>query len=65
MLTVMRYIYTVRTAWRREEGATMVEYGLMVALIALVVAATVYAVGGGLDTLFGDVEDCVGDPTSC
>jgi pilus assembly protein Flp/PilA len=37
---------------REEEGATMVEYGLLVALIGIALAATVTGLGGGLDTLF-------------
>ena len=39
-----------------EEGATMVEYGLMVALIALVCIGAIAAVGGQLSTLFGSVK---------
>jgi len=42
-----------------EEGATMVEYGLMVALIAVVVIGTVTAIGGGLDGLFQTVADAL------
>ena len=47
---------------RRDEGATMVEYGLMVALIAVVAAVTVTILGGGLQGLFGDVADQIGTP---
>ena len=42
---------------REEEGATMVEYGLMVALIALVCIGAVALVGTQLKTLFNNVED--------
>ncbi|MCL1594197.1 MAG: Flp family type IVb pilin [Actinomycetia bacterium] len=38
-----------------EDGATMVEYGLMVALIAVVVAAGALALGNGVDALFDRV----------
>jgi pilus assembly protein Flp/PilA len=38
-----------------ESGATMVEYGLMVALIAMVALAAVKGVGTGLSTLFTNV----------
>lgn len=34
-----------RWALRREEGATAVEYGVMVALIVAVIIATVYLIG--------------------
>lgn len=36
----------------REDGATMVEYGLMVALIALAVVATVTILGGAVNGMF-------------
>ncbi len=45
--------------WKSEEGATAVEYGLMVALIAVAIITTVTALGQGLDTLFGTVETAV------
>jgi pilus assembly protein Flp/PilA len=40
---------------RDEDGATMVEYGLLVALIALVALGAVQTVGGNLSTLFTNV----------
>ena len=40
----------------REEGATMVEYGLMVALIALVCIAVVTTVGTLLRDRFTEVQ---------
>ncbi len=39
-----------------EEGATAVEYGIMVALIAAVIVAVVGAVGGKVDTAFESVN---------
>ena len=46
-----------------EDGATMIEYGLLAALIALVVAAAVVTVGTALENRFNDVENCVDDAT--
>ncbi len=40
---------------RSEKGATAVEYGLMVALIAIVIIAAVVLLGGNLSTLFNKV----------
>jgi pilus assembly protein Flp/PilA len=40
---------------RDEDGATMVEYGLLVALIALVALGAVQTVGGNLSALFTNV----------
>ena len=42
-------------AKRDERGATAVEYGLMVALIAVVIIAAVTLLGGNLRTLFNDI----------
>jgi len=44
----------------QEDGATAVEYGIMVALIAVVIIVAVRAVGDGLFDLFGEVADAVG-----
>jgi pilus assembly protein Flp/PilA len=42
-------------ALRSDRGATAVEYGLMVALIAVVIIAAVTAIGTNLTTLFDKV----------
>lgn len=39
-----------------EEGATAVEYGIMVAAIAAVIVAVVYVVGGKVNDAFEDVN---------
>jgi pilus assembly protein Flp/PilA len=39
----------------REQGATAVEYGLMVALIAAVIIASVTLLGTNLDAIFAAV----------
>lgn len=41
---------------RDEEGASAVEYGLIVGLIAIAIVAVLILVGGGLSTLFGKVN---------
>ena len=43
----------------REDGATAVEYGLMVALIAVAIFVTVEALGVTLDGLFQAVDTCL------
>jgi pilus assembly protein Flp/PilA len=48
-----------RTAHRREQGATAVEYGLMVALIAIVIIAAVTLLGSNLSSLFSNVGNSV------
>ena len=42
-----------------EEGATAVEYGLLVALIAAVIVGTVVVLGGQIDTAFQTVVDAL------
>ena len=41
----------------REEGATMVEYGLMVALIAVVAIAAVTLLGVSINDIFTDIAN--------
>jgi len=41
---------------REEEGATMVEYGLMIALIAVVLIITVSLLGQSLKTSFANTK---------
>ena len=52
-------ITTLKTMIRDEEGATMVEYGLLVALIALVAIVGVTLLGTNLNTLFNTVAGSV------
>ena len=42
-----------------DRGATAVEYGLMVALIAIVIIVAVALLGGNLSTLFNKVANSV------
>ncbi len=39
-----------------EEGASAVEYGLLVALIAAVIILSVQALGGTMNTVYGNVD---------
>jgi len=48
-------IKNIQTMIRDEEGATMVEYGLMLALIAIVCIAAVTLIGKNLSSLFNTV----------
>jgi pilus assembly protein Flp/PilA len=51
--------FCARFIARDERGATAVEYGLMVALIAIVIIAAVTLLGGNLQTLFNTVATSV------
>jgi len=43
----------------QEEGATMVEYAIMVALIAIVSILTITALGIKVNTIFGRVDSAL------
>jgi pilus assembly protein Flp/PilA len=55
----MGFIARVRGWLHPEDGATAVEYALMVALIAMVVIAAAAFVGTSTNTLFQDVGSAV------
>ena len=45
-------LYTAISMRRQDKGATAVEYGLMVSLIAVVIITAVTTLGKNLDTVF-------------
>lgn len=47
----------VKDNWKKQEGQTMAEYGLILALIAVVVIGTLTLVGTGIDTKLKQVLD--------
>jgi len=54
-LATLQAFFSDRLDNRKDRGATAVEYGLMVGLIAVVIIAAVLALGGELNTLFSRV----------
>jgi len=59
-VTLETLAMVARDRMREEKGATAVEYGLMVGLIAVVIIATVTLLGNQLDALFQQVADALG-----
>ena len=55
-----RALARVAAIRENEEGATAVEYGLMVALIAVVIIAAVTLVGTNLDAIFDQIAAALG-----
>jgi len=53
-------LYARLAAAGNDRGATAVEYGLMVALIAAAIVVTVTALGGQLNTLFTGITTALG-----
>jgi pilus assembly protein Flp/PilA len=43
-----------------ERGASAVEYGLLVALIAVVIIGAVTLLGGNLESIFDTIADAIG-----
>jgi len=56
---MLKYIAKLQAGATREDGATAVEYGLMVALIAVVIIVAVTAVGVNLRTIFEQVAGAI------
>jgi pilus assembly protein Flp/PilA len=49
----------IRIQLRREEGQTMAEYGLLIALVAIVVIVSVTLLGTNLNSAFNSVANQV------
>src|SRR4051794_17571196 len=55
-LLALATVVGVRFEDRKDRGATAVEYGLLVGLIAVVIIVAVTALGGQLSTLFNNIS---------
>lgn len=53
-----------RQFWADEEGATAIEYGLLAALIAVIIIAAVALIGTRLDQIFDKVATCLLSPSN-
>ncbi len=58
-VTLETLAMVARDRMREEKGATAVEYGLMVGLIAVAIIITVGFLGGRLNELFTDVLEAL------
>lgn len=57
-------VFTGRKAELQERGATAVEYGMLVALIAAVIILTVVTLGGQINDAFQKIVNSLGDNVS-
>lgn len=57
MVSFIAFVAGVKDRLSSEKGATAVEYGLLVALIAAVIIGTVVTLGGQIDTAFQTIVD--------
>ncbi len=54
----------VKKFWQEEEGVTAIEYGLIAALIAVVIIGSVALIGERLDIQFTKIATCLLNPSS-
>jgi pilus assembly protein Flp/PilA len=59
MLKLWVYLQTALADMKREEGQTLVEYGLIIALIAVALIVVLGLVTGSLKTIFSDVSNAL------
>lgn len=57
MIPLLAFITGAKNRFSSEKGATAVEYGLLVALIAAVIIAIVVTLGGQINTAFTTVSN--------
>ena len=54
-MTFSEWFELLRTHWRKEEGQTMAEYGVVLAVITIGVVAVFTALSGGISASIGKV----------
>jgi pilus assembly protein Flp/PilA len=59
MVSMMAFVAGVKDRLSSEKGATAVEYGLLVALIAAVIVGVVGTLGGQITTAFQTIVDAL------
>ena len=52
-------IIRIRKTLKREDGASAVEYGLLVAAIAAVIVAVVFLLGNRVKSTFSKTNSCI------
>jgi pilus assembly protein Flp/PilA len=57
-------LMSIKRFVKDEEGVTAIEYGLLAALIALVIAGAVVAVGTNLNVVFTTIKNCLASPSA-
>jgi pilus assembly protein Flp/PilA len=62
---VMHVINPIRATWNRrdEVGASLVEYALLLALIAVVALVALHFLGGSVSNTLTNVGSSIGNPT--
>jgi pilus assembly protein Flp/PilA len=64
LITLLREMARRRLPADRDQGATAVEYALLVGLIAVIIISSVTLLGGNIDAMFDDIAGQLGGGTS-
>ena len=56
---------TLRRFLKDDSGATAIEYGLIAALVSVVIITAVATLGDNLTTTFTSIIDCLANPDAC
>lgn len=64
MLPILLREIARRWSAHDDEGATAVEYALLVGLIAVIIISSVTLLGGNIDAMFNDIATQLGGGTS-
>ncbi|TQJ41747.1 pilus assembly protein Flp/PilA [Arthrobacter sp. SLBN-112] len=59
MVSMMAFVAGVKDRFTSEKGATAVEYGLLVALIAAVIVVVVAALGTNINAAFTKINTAI------
>ena len=54
-MTISEWIDFVRTNWRKEEGQTMAEYGVVLAVITVLIVGTLVSLSDGIKSALSNV----------
>lgn len=58
-------LMSIKRFVKDEEGVTAIEYGLIAALIAVVIVGAVITVGTQLNIVFTNIADCLKTTSTC
>lgn len=60
-----RFFHEVRGFLAEDDGASMIEYALLIGLVALVVAATLLGIGTAVRNKFSSASACLAGGSNC
>jgi pilus assembly protein Flp/PilA len=63
--SIMKLVQFIKNFACEEDGVTAIEYGLIAALIAVVIIGAVQLVGTSLVAVFTTISTCLTNPAAC